>query len=136
MRPAWSEAGGLATNRKTRGKNTAPTPQRPAADSGSRRRPWRLLAAIAAFFGAILFASLCFAAEPLPRSVLILNQSTSLRPWPAAIVDGIKSSSLSEPAGATSFYLEHLDLYRFDSTSYREGLRTHFGEKYRDKLKA
>jgi signal transduction histidine kinase len=125
--------GVFATNQDMHRKSTAPTPQGLTADSASRRRPGRLLAAIAAFLGAILSASLCFAAEPLPRSVLILNQSTSLRPWPAAIIDGIRSSALREPAGATSFYLEHLDLYRFDGASHRDSLRTHFAEKYRDK---
>ena len=97
-----------------------------------RRSRTRFLAALAAGLIAILSASVCVAAEPLPRSVLILNQSTSLRPWPAAIIAGIRSSALGNPVGATSFYLEHLDLYRFGGAGYRDSLRAHFGEKYRD----
>jgi signal transduction histidine kinase len=72
------------------------------------------------------------AGAPLPRSVLIINQSTALRPWPNAIIAGIRSGLGGEP-GAISYYLEHIDLYRFDSPGYADSLRMHFANKYHDK---
>jgi signal transduction histidine kinase len=77
-------------------------------------------------------SSATLAEAPLRRSVLILNQSTSIRPWPTAIIAGIQSS-MSDPLGAPiSYYVEHLDLYRFDSPGYEDDLRASFGAKYRD----
>ena len=71
--------------------------------------------------------------EPLPRSVLILNQSTSLRPMPIAIIDGIRTSMDGKLQGAISYHIEHVDLYRFNSSLYKDSLRSHFSAKYRDK---
>jgi signal transduction histidine kinase len=68
-----------------------------------------------------------------PRSLLVINQSTSLRPWPNAIVAGITSVISDSPGAAISFYVEHLDLYQFNGPRYEDSLRSHFGDKYRDK---
>jgi signal transduction histidine kinase len=99
--------------------------------AASRRQ--RSAAGILAFMLACAVSPATLADAPLPRSVLILNQSTSLRPWPAAIIAGIQSG-MSDAGGAPiSYYVEHLDLYRFDSPRYEDDLRAIFGEKYRDK---
>jgi signal transduction histidine kinase len=71
------------------------------------------------------------AAPPLPRSVLILNQSTSLRPWPTAIIAGMRSSFRRSSGGAVSSYVEHLDLYQFRSPEYERRLLDHLSNKYR-----
>jgi signal transduction histidine kinase len=71
------------------------------------------------------------AAQPQPRSVLIVNQSTSPRPWPTEVIAGIQASMRVHPLGTISFYVEHLDLYSFDGPEYRQSLQAHFGEKYR-----
>ena len=82
---------------------------------------------------ACVMSSATLAEAPLPRSVLILNQSTSIRPWPTAIIAGIQSS-MSDPGEAPiSYYAEHLDLYRFDSPRYETALLASFGAKYREK---
>ena len=73
------------------------------------------------------------AAEPQSRSVLIINQSTSLSPWPAAIIANIRTRMSVHPLGSVSFDVEHLDLYRFDSPQYVPSLQAHFGEKYRNR---
>jgi signal transduction histidine kinase len=71
--------------------------------------------------------------EMLPRSVLILDQLTSLDPWQDAIITGMRSF-MSENAGEPiSFYVENLDLDRFNGAAYRHSLENHFREKYRDK---
>ena len=111
-----------------------PTPQRATV---------RLRRAICAFalIAACLAAAACLraigqeadAAKPSSRSVLIVNQSTSLRPWPVEVIAGIQASMRVHPLGTISFYVEHLDLYSFDSPAYRQSLQAHFGEKYRNR---
>src|SRR5690242_5086366 len=87
------------------------------------RRPCRQAARILGFVTvgaiAILSPSKAAAADALPRSLLILNQSTPLRPWPTAIIAGIQSSMQVEPVGTITYYVEHLDLYQLDSARYR-----------------
>src|SRR6185312_6871334 len=51
------------------------------------------------------------AAVPQSRAVLIVNQSTALRPWPTEIIAGIQAGMRVHPLGSVSFYVEHLDLY-------------------------
>jgi signal transduction histidine kinase len=71
--------------------------------------------------------------EPVPpRSVLILDQSTSFRPWPTAIIAGMRSVFGVNPGSPMAIYVEHLDLHRFRGSEYLENLRRHFSEKYRD----
>jgi signal transduction histidine kinase len=68
-----------------------------------------------------------------PRSVLILDQSTSFRAWPAAIVTGMRAVLGSDAGSPIGIYVEHLDLYRFRGSEYQDNLRRHFSEKYRDR---
>src|SRR5215470_440357 len=72
------------------------------------------------------------ASERLPRSVLILDQSTSFRPWPSAIIAGMRSFLRDSVGPPISFYVEHLDLSRFNGRSYEDSIEKHFRTKYRD----
>src|SRR5262245_32622732 len=67
------------------------------------------------------------------RSVLVLDQSTSFRPWPTAIIAGVRSAFRDNPGSPIALYVEHLDLHRFKGSEYLETLRRHFSEKYRDR---
>jgi signal transduction histidine kinase len=67
------------------------------------------------------------------RSVLILDQSTSFRPWPTTIIAGIRSVFRNNPGPPITLFVEHLDLHRFKGSDYLEDLRRHFSEKYRDR---
>ena len=91
------------------------------------------LAGIISCLLAYFACSIALADALPPRSVLVLNQSTSLRPWPNAIIAGIRPSISGNPGGTISFYVEHLDLYQFDSPRYADNLRNYFSDKYRDK---
>ena len=71
--------------------------------------------------------------EPLPRSVLILDQSTSFRPWPTTIIAGIRSILGASTGPPVSVYVEHLDFNRFKGPDYEYDLQRHFREKYRDR---
>ena len=91
------------------------------------------LAGIISCLLAYFVCSIALADALPPRSVLVLNQSTSLRPWPNAIIAGIRQSISGNPGGTISFHVEHLDLYQFDSPRYADNLRNYFSDKYRDK---
>ena len=81
----------------------------------------------------VLAISTALAAPPLPPSVLVLDQSASLRPWSTAIIKAIQSSISGNSARPISYYVEHLDLFDFYSPQYEDNLRNHFGDIYRDK---
>ena len=84
-------------------------------------------------FGCIL-SSAASAGAPLARSILVINPSTSLRPWPAALIAGIRAATSGDFGGAIAYYIEHLDLYQFGNARYEDSLRNHFADKYRDML--
>jgi hypothetical protein len=81
----------------------------------------------------LLATSPALATPPLPLSVLVLDQSASLRPWSSAIIKAIQSSMSGDSAKRISYYVEHLDLFDFYSPRYEDNLRNHFSDKYRDK---
>jgi signal transduction histidine kinase len=96
-------------------------------------RPVRLIAAIGFALEALIVCSIGSAAQPLPRSVLILNQSTPFGPWQNTIIAAIRSTMNEGAAEPVTFYLEHLDFSRFKGQQYLSSLENHFREKYRDK---
>ena len=81
----------------------------------------------------LLAISPALADPQLPLSVLVLDQSASLRPWSTAIIRAIQSSMSSNSAKPISYYVEHLDLYDFYGPGYEDNLRNHFSDKYRNK---
>jgi signal transduction histidine kinase len=68
-----------------------------------------------------------------PHSLLILDQSTSFRTWPTAIIAGMRSELGGNPESPPAIYVEHLDLHRFRGAEYQDSLRQYFSEKYRDR---
>src|SRR5262245_43873473 len=76
----------------------------------------------------------CWAADPLPRSVLILDQSDRDSTWYAAFSPAFRSILNSDgSADRISIYAEHLDLSRFQGTQHDESLRTYLRDKYRER---
>jgi hypothetical protein len=72
----------------------------------------------------LLAISTALASPPLPLSVLVLDESASLRPWSTAIIKAIQSSMRGNFAKPISYYVEHLDLYDFYSPRYEDNLRS------------
>src|SRR5262249_6024512 len=70
--------------------------------------------------------------EPLPSSVLILNQTRAGLPWFAAFSATFESVLNAGPVNRFSVYSENLDLNRFPGTQHQEVLRTYLQNKYRD----
>jgi signal transduction histidine kinase len=82
---------------------------------------------------ACLACAVCSAAEPLPRSVLILDPFAGNLPWVGARNAAFRATLNSGRAWPISIYEEYLDLNRFSGPKYRQSVQDHFREKYRDK---
>jgi signal transduction histidine kinase len=72
-------------------------------------------------------------AQPLPQSVLILDQYAGSLPWVGARNAAFRTLLNAGCAVPVSIYEEYLDFNRFAAPNYKESLKRHFGEKYRDK---
>src|ERR1044072_4870928 len=73
------------------------------------------------------------AAEPLPQSVLILDQYAASLPWVGARNSAFRTLLNAGRVVPISFYEEYLDFNRFAGPKYKENLTLHFREKYRDR---
>jgi len=93
----------------------------------------RLLLRIAVWLVTCVPLAGSLAAEPLPRSVLIIDQSGPGLPFYAGISSSIRAAMNSGSSTQVSVYHEQLDVYRFRGPVYERSLNTHFRVKYRDK---
>jgi signal transduction histidine kinase len=74
------------------------------------------------------------AGEPLPRSVLILDQSDAHSGWYTAFSSAFRSTLNAAASGAPiSIYAEHLDLSRFRSAQQEDVLRIYLRDKFRQR---
>jgi signal transduction histidine kinase len=73
-----------------------------------------------------------FASKPLPRSILILEQSDARSPFYAAIYAGLLSEVNATASSPLTLYVENLDLSRFPGRDYDQSLRAHLRVKYKD----
>src|SRR5262245_37779158 len=71
------------------------------------------------------------AADPIPRSVLILDQADADSPWYAAFSSAFRSTLNASGLARISVYAEHLDLSRFPGAQH-EVLRSYLRDKYRN----
>jgi signal transduction histidine kinase len=88
-------------------------------------------ATFAAF--ACLAPAIAPAAEPLPRSVLILDQTEPASQWGFSFRSGLRSVLGADPTAPIAIYSEVLDLGRFSGKEYEDLLRTSLSAKYRNK---
>jgi signal transduction histidine kinase len=72
-------------------------------------------------------------AQPLPRSMLVLDQSEVRGPFYHSIFSGLRSTVNARSGSPVTIYVESLDLSRFTGRDYEESLQAHFRQKYRDK---
>jgi signal transduction histidine kinase len=87
---------------------------------------------IVVFLMAALTPAGSTSAEPLPRSVLVFDQSEPNAPWGLEFRAAVRATLNSGSPAPVAVYSEILDLGRFNSPRYVELLRAHFREKYRD----
>ncbi|MGB9364454.1 MAG: ABC transporter substrate binding protein [Xanthobacteraceae bacterium] len=92
-----------------------------------------VLASVAAWSIAFVFMTSTLAAQPLPQSVLILDQYAASLPWVGARNSAFRALLNAGRVVPVSIYEENLDFNRFAGPTYKESLNLHFREKYRDK---
>jgi signal transduction histidine kinase len=80
-----------------------------------------------------LTSGLALAADPRPRSILILDQSDISGPLFHQILSGLLSTFNSAPGTPITVYVESLDLNRFTGRDYEQSALQHLQVKYRDK---
>src|SRR4051812_7760922 len=73
------------------------------------------------------------AAESLPRSILVLDQSDVRGPFYYQIFSALRSTVNASPGAPVSIYVESLDLSRFGGPAYEQSLQADFGGKYQNK---
>jgi signal transduction histidine kinase len=72
------------------------------------------------------------AQEPLPRSVLVINQFELSSPASAAVLSSFRSTLRSGSTAPVSVFIENLDLGRFRGARFEEAVQSYFGVKYQD----
>jgi signal transduction histidine kinase len=70
------------------------------------------------------------AAEPLPRSVLIIDQLEPGTPFFIGFLDAFRSTMNASSNTPVSYYPEHLDFGRFNGREHEDLLRSYFRGKY------
>jgi signal transduction histidine kinase len=71
--------------------------------------------------------------EPLPRSVLVINQFELASAGSSALLTGFRSALKSDSAAPISIYFENLDVARFKGPRFEDAVHAYFSAKYQDK---
>jgi signal transduction histidine kinase len=107
---------------------------RPAADEPSSDGcTMRILRYLAFSLIALLSPSMASTVNPLPRSILVLDQSDVRGPFYSQVFAALRAVVNAQAEFPVSIYVESLDLSRFTGPAYPESLEAHLRVKYRDK---
>jgi hypothetical protein len=93
----------------------------------------RLFLRIAVWAMAFVPLASSLTAQPLPRSVLIVDEGDPVRPAYFPLNSAFRSTLNESLATPVAVYAENLDLSRFDSPQLEAILGTYFREKYRER---
>ena len=99
----------------------------------ARRCGRTLLGLVIVWLFVFLTPGLVLAADPRPRSILILDQSDISGPLIHQILSGLIATLNSSPGPPVTIYFENLDLSRFTGQDYEQSLQQHLQIKYRGK---
>src|SRR5499427_122 len=72
-------------------------------------------------------------AEPLPRTVLFLDEDTPIYPWFRQMSEAFYATIKAESANPPFVFIENLGIDAYATADYFTILRSHFREKYRNK---
>ena len=84
-------------------------------------------------FMAFLTVGAVSIAAPLPRSILVLNESGMVGPFYRDAYDALRSTVTANSSQPVSINLEQLELERFGGDHYEKTLKTYLESKYVDK---
>ncbi len=98
----------------------------------SRSGPRRIVMRIV--FGLAVALTLVSArAEPLPRTILFLDEDTPIYPWFRQMSEAFYATIKTETANPPFVFIESLGIDAYATADYFNILRSHFREKYRNK---
>jgi signal transduction histidine kinase len=99
------------------------------------KRSVRMIRWIVSFlcFLAFLTVGAASIAAPLPRSILVLNESAMVGPFYRNAYEALRATLTANSSQPISIYLEQLELERFGGDQYEKTLKTYFESKYVDK---
>src|SRR5262245_51357523 len=98
----------------------------------SRSGPRRIVMCIV--FGLAAALTLASArAEPLPRTILFLDEDTPIHPWFRQMSEAFYATIRTDTANPTFVFVENLGIDAYGTEEYFNILRSHFREKYRNK---
>src|SRR5262252_3189811 len=72
-------------------------------------------------------------AEPLPRTILFLDEDTPIHPWFRQMSEAFYATIKTETANPAFVFIENLGIDAYGTADYFNILRSHFREKYRNK---
>ena len=98
----------------------------------SRGEPRRIVMRIV-FCLAVALTSVSALAEPLPRTILFLDEDTPIYPWFRQMSEAFYATIKTETANPPFVFIESLGIDAYAAPDYFDILRSHFREKYRDK---
>src|SRR5262245_26333698 len=102
------------------------------SSAASRRGLCRAL--IAMVFGlAVALTPVPVRAEPLPRTILFLDEDTQIYPWFRRMSDAFNTTIKAESRNPPFVFIENLGIDVYDTPDYFNIVRSNFHEKYRNK---
>jgi ABC-type uncharacterized transport system substrate-binding protein len=81
----------------------------------------------------VVFVAGSAAAQPISRSILVIDQSDVRGPFYYDVFSALRSTINADSKPPTTIHVESLDFSRFSGPEYEESLQRHFLVKYRDK---
>src|SRR5262245_61981687 len=85
-------------------------------------------------FGLALALTLVSArAEPVPRTILLLDEDVPIYPWSRQMSEAFYATTKTETENHPFVFIENLGIDAYATADYFNILRSHFGEKYRNK---
>src|SRR4029453_16462694 len=103
-----------------------------SSSKASRSGPRRIVMHIV--FGLSAALTLVSArAEPLPRTILLLDEDTPIYPWFRQMSEAFYTTIKTETANAPFVFIENLGIDAYASADYFDILPSHFREKYRNR---
>src|SRR5262245_5255590 len=82
---------------------------------------------------AVAFTPVSTRAEPLPRTILFLDEDTPIYPWFRQMSEAFYTTIKTETADPPFVFVENLGIDAYDTPDYFNIVRSHFREKYRNK---
>ena len=72
-------------------------------------------------------------AEPLPRTILFLDEDTPIYPWFRQMSEAFYATIKTKTANPPFVFIENLGIDAYDTADYFDIVRSHFREKYRNR---